>query len=132
MQLVRLVEEAVRTGFGAPGGDAPPPVSPPGYLGLVVDEARRIVQRGSGQVDFGGNVIFWELFYRLFRQETGYLDRDVMYREVWPDPAGASVENGSIYSTVSRTRKMLEPIGVTIKHRKGLGYRLEELTEPIN
>jgi DNA-binding response OmpR family regulator len=94
-------------------------------LGLVLDHGRHRGSREPGQaVELGGSVRLWELLVALGKRHDRYFRTYDLISEVWGDyPAAES----TLWAAVSELRKMLGPLQVTIKHRKGIGYRLEDL-----
>jgi hypothetical protein len=120
---------------GLPGSPCrpAPPASPPevtGHLGVIVDEERRVLRRaGRCEVaDLSRTRLQWHLALALVRRgdrccSLGHL------REVWSahgkedDPQKKTIEDA-----VSRLRKLIRPLGLTVVHKMDLGYGLEELT----
>jgi DNA-binding response OmpR family regulator len=93
-------------------------------LDLVLDHGRRRVTRGNGPyVELGGQCQLWEILEELCRRYDGYCPIRDLRTAVWGDyPADES----TVWSAVSDLRKRLRPLDVTIRHVKGLGYRLED------
>lgn len=100
----------------------------PGYLGMVLVPGRHLIRRaGSPQtVDLKGNVVYWEILRCLMRREHAYCSKTDLIQEVWV-ARDSEPEDATVWSAVSHLRKQLQPLGVTIRAVKGLGYRLEEV-----
>lgn len=95
-------------------------------LGLVLDHSRQQVTRqGRPQVDLGGNCRLWELLTALCKRFDSYYPITDLMSEVWG--RNCLVEEGTVYGAVSDLRTRLRPLGLTIKHKKRIGYRLAEL-----
>jgi hypothetical protein len=95
------------------------------YLDLVFDDgAHRVVRKGAA-AEFGGNVVLWELARALFKRGEGYYRLNDLRNDVWerygltPSP-----EDATVYAAVNDVRKLLKPLGVGVKHTKGVGYSL--------
>jgi DNA-binding response OmpR family regulator len=96
-------------------------------LGLVLEHDRRRATRESGHsTELGGNGRLWDLLEALARRHDAYYPTNDLIRAVW---VGYSVEAGTLWGAVSDLRKALLPLGLTIRHVKGLGYRLEDLAK---
>jgi hypothetical protein len=54
-----------------------------GFLDLVVDEARHIVERNSRKVEFGNKFKAWLLFWLLFRAREHGCSRNDLTKELW-------------------------------------------------
>jgi DNA-binding response OmpR family regulator len=94
-------------------------------LGLELDHDRHRAARESGpSIELGGNVRLWDLLEALARRHDAYYPTNELIRAVW---VGYSVEAGTLWAAGSDLRKRLRPLGLTIRHVKGLGYRLEDL-----
>jgi hypothetical protein len=109
------------------GGTDPAPA--PGYLGLVVDdENRRVTRQGrNGSAEFEGKALAWALFRAFWNNREKYTTLDQI-RAIWgaaaitndPDPNYIQVE-------ISRLRRLLKPIDISVRNGRGLGYRLIDL-----
>ena len=94
-------------------------------LDLVLDHGRHRVTRGTRPpVDLGGNCRLWQVLTELCRRYDDYYPARDLRAAVWDD---CYVEYETLWAAVSELRKRLRPLGLTVKHVKGLGYRLEDL-----
>lgn len=98
-----------------------------GYLGLVLDPTRHTAYRqGYPPLKLAGNVRLWQLLETLYGRQDAYHRKNDLAHDVW-GPAEIDPEESTIWSAISDLRKYLKQLGLTIKHTKGIGYRLEEL-----
>jgi DNA-binding response OmpR family regulator len=97
-------------------------------LGVTLDHGRHRVCRGAGSfVDLGGQCRLWQVLTVLCRRYDSYLSKGDLRRQVWDDyPA----EDLTLWGAVCELRSRLRPLGLTIRHAKGLGYRLEDVQGP--
>jgi DNA-binding winged helix-turn-helix (wHTH) protein len=99
-------------------------------LGLVLEHHRHRVTRENGSfVELGGNCKLWKLLAALCKRCDHYCPARDLRAEVWE---GYLIEEGTLWGAVSDLRKRLRPLGIAIKHVKGLGYRLEDLRIPVS
>jgi hypothetical protein len=96
-----------------------------GHLGLEVDEDKRQVRRNGckNAAEFEGNVKAFQVFLALHRRRDNYFRTADLVYEVWGDSA---IERGTLYTTISMTKKIISGLGVIIISRKNLGYQLVE------
>jgi hypothetical protein len=111
------VVEAVAS---APGAD----VSRPGYLGIILDARRQVGRVGLPTiVSFASQQRLWQLLEFLCRRGDRYSSINDVIAGGWVVHK-ASPELSTVYSAISRLRKLLVPLGVTVEYRDALGYRL--------
>jgi hypothetical protein len=90
-----------------------------GYLGLFVDEANHTVSRDGQTVEFGSEEKPWQVFLYLF--ESGQRHRDLLeVDDLWDSPHTSN----AVQKAISTARKILNPLGVTIKSESGPRYFL--------
>ncbi len=65
------------------------------------------------------------LLLTLIRAEQHPVDKDELYRTVWGTEALG--DHKTLFTTVSRLNKKLDPANVHVVSRRGLGYTLEDL-----
>lgn len=95
-------------------------------LGLVLDHSRhQVTRQGCSPVDLGGNCRLWAILTELCKRHNAYLLKKDLISAVWG--YGVIPEEVTVYAAMSELRRRLRPLGLTIKHTKGLGYRLEDL-----
>jgi DNA-binding winged helix-turn-helix (wHTH) protein len=96
-------------------------------LQLTLDHSRhRITRKGYPPVDLGGQCRLWKILTRLCQRYDGYLPKNDLTDDVWDDYGAVSVEEVTVYAAISELRSSLLPLALTIKHVKGIGYRLEK------
>jgi hypothetical protein len=106
--------------------------TPPGYLGLQVDEAKRRVQRKGTTpvVEFQGNKLIFMLFCKLLDKGEALTSPEEL-RRVWDSLGGSHLpELSTIRDAVSELRGLLKPLSVGVKTTRTAGYELEDLTPP--
>jgi DNA-binding response OmpR family regulator len=96
-------------------------------LGLTVDHARDVVARNGAVVHLGGNVRLWQILGELCKRYDRYYPSEDLLVAVWEDYLPSL---GTFWRAVYDLRRRLEPLGLTIKFVKGLGYRLDEDQKP--
>jgi DNA-binding response OmpR family regulator len=99
-------------------------------LDLALDHGRRRVTRGAGLfVDLGGQCRLWKILAELSKRFDAFYPKNDLIAAVWDEDGLAyyGIEDNTVYAAVSDLRRMLHPLGLHIKHVKGLGYRLEDL-----
>jgi DNA-binding response OmpR family regulator len=97
-------------------------------LGLVLNHDRHRATREPGScIDLGGHVRLWRLLTQLGRRYDSYYCKEDLIKAVWEDLACDSIEEGTLYWAISDLRRRLRPLELSIKHTRGLGYRLEDL-----
>lgn len=93
-------------------------------LELVLDHDRHRVTRGTRPfVDLGGNCRLWQVLTELCKRYDRCCSASYLRAAVWE---GCFIEEGTLWGTVGDLRRRLRPLELTIKHFKGLGYRLED------
>jgi hypothetical protein len=99
-------------------------------FGLTIDENGRTARRGDKSVAFGGNEKPWLVFVALLRRHSGYYKTLDLGRDVWnPDRRYADPGDEVVHRTVCDLRKTyLVPLGLGVKHTRGIGYQLQEKT----
>jgi DNA-binding response OmpR family regulator len=96
-------------------------------LGITLDRTRQEVTRGNRPpVSLGGNCKQWAILTELWKRYDNYYLLNDLRATVWADE-GYLPEDSTVWALVSELRKRLRPLRLTIKHTKGLGYRLEHL-----
>jgi DNA-binding winged helix-turn-helix (wHTH) protein len=96
-------------------------------LQLTLDHSRhRITRKGYAPVDLGGQCRLWKILSQLCKRYDGYYPTNDLIAAVWDDYGAVSVEEGTVYGNISDLRSRLAPLGLSIKHVKGIGYRLEK------
>jgi hypothetical protein len=119
---------------GLPGSSSQPVPStgPPGsggYLGVIVDKDDQFLRREGwpGEADLSGSTLSWHLALTLLKRKNRCSSLGHLH-EVWKahgreeDPEKKTIEDA-----ISRLRRRIRPLGLTVVHKTGLGYRLEEL-----
>ncbi|MFO0954421.1 MAG: hypothetical protein U0835_25330 [Isosphaeraceae bacterium] len=108
-----------------PGGESGTP-----YLGLVLDCGNRRVTRPGRPVEvveFRGRKLLWELFRQLHEAGDDYLAMELVYA-VWTGHGVAErPEKRTVEDSISDLRKLLQPLGVTVRNSRGVGYMLCDL-----
>jgi hypothetical protein len=106
------------------------PELPPGLrrcpFGLTPnDRLHQISRKGYDQVvKFKGNQRLWDLLVVFLRESPrGPCRLNDLIHEVWKD---TNPEDGTVQGAISDLRKRLRALGITVKHEKGLGYRLQD------
>jgi hypothetical protein len=97
-----------------------------GYLGLELDEGRRVVRRvgTEGEVDLSRSRVLWGLLRVLLNQRDKFISIPDI-RESWsPFGRADTPEDGTIHDAISKLRGLIKSLGVTIENRSGIGYRL--------
>jgi hypothetical protein len=115
-------EQKATTEPGDLGAPASPDEQPAGYLGIVVDEAERTVQRKGFQsvVSFDGKRVLWPTFSLLLKKRGKVVPDDALRSDVHY----GTIEVGTISRSVSRVNKLIKPLGIQAKRVEGTGYRL--------
>ena len=94
-------------------------------LTLDFSSNRVLTRPGHGCVDFGAKQLLWRLAEHLYDAGESYRSTKDLDRNVWNlDDQGSVPEVSTIRSAVRSLRKILSPIGVTVKNQKRLGWRL--------
>lgn len=110
----------------AGGNSEIPAPQPPGYLGLIVDQARRCVRREGLSEEVTLTGLPFAVFVLLLRNRDSWTPRQII-RDEWrrTDPR-ADPEPDTVRSQISDLRGFLRPLGIAIHNRRGQGYRLED------
>ena len=99
--------------------------APQTFLGILIDEERRLVVRGTAQAEFGGYDIPWRMFLAMYRSTTAYVSSKDLIGAGWPDPEGFMAIDTHVQDKISELRKILDPISLTVANKRNVGYRLE-------
>jgi hypothetical protein len=99
-------------------------------FGLTIDENRRTVTRGNRTAKFEGHNLPWCIFLCLVFRYDGYYETNKLLTAAWED-AGAGFCNDprNLRVHIVTVRELLSPLGLTVKYKKKIGYRLEELVK---
>jgi hypothetical protein len=111
----------------APGTTAKSTTTRKYAFDLAIDENSRTVWRGNRTANFGGNEKPWLVLVALLRRYPAFYAIEDLGPEIWnPTDRDTDPEEHTVHRTVSDLRKHLAPIGIGVKHTRGVGYRLEE------
>jgi hypothetical protein len=98
---------------------------------LTMDENERTARRGDESVAFGGNEKPWLVFTALLRRHPAHYKTPDLGRAVWnPDGKDCDPEDHVVHRTVSDLREYITPLGIVVKHIRGIGYQLIEKITP--
>jgi hypothetical protein len=86
---------------------------------MKADLAGRKVRRGDKEADLGGNRPAWETLVKLANNYPSRTLAVAMQRE--------ETELGAVYAAVSKLRRLLAPLGITILNPGRRGYLLAEV-----
>ncbi|MCI0685574.1 MAG: winged helix-turn-helix domain-containing protein [Gemmataceae bacterium] len=101
-------------------------------LGLQLDPTRhRATRDGKPCADLGGNCRLWRILVMLAERHGSYVPKRDLIGAVWDDLGAVSIEDGTLWSAISKLRRFLMPLDLTVRHTKGLGYRLVAQTKSI-
>jgi hypothetical protein len=127
---------ATRAGH-RPGPPEPPsqpvpsagPLEMSAHLGVIVDEERHVLRRaGRSEVaDLSGSRLSWHLALALLARGDRYCSLDRLCGVWEAHGAEENPEKKTIEDAISRLRKRIRPLGLTVVHKAELGYALAEL-----
>jgi hypothetical protein len=107
------------------------PVAPKAWpFETTIDENGRTARRGDAKVAFGGNEKPWLVFMALLRRHPGYYKTLELGHDVWnPDSGNYGLDDYAVHRVICDLRKTyLAPLGLGVKHTRGIGYQLQERT----
>ena len=100
------------------------PTLPPTFLSIAVDQSQRIVARDGNRVEFGSYTIPWRLFLEIWHRAANYTSAQDLVRAGWNDEDSLAIDI-NVWHHVSVLRRLISPLGLTVKSKRGVGYRLE-------
>ena len=102
-----------------------------GYLGLELNSgshtARRKVKGKPAVVDLSSRPTLWNLLLLLEGAGDQWVSKDAAHRNWGGIGSQAKVSNGTIDDAYSVLRRILGPLGVTVKTKRRTGSRFEQL-----
>ncbi len=101
------------------------PRGAPGYLGLVLNQSACQVSRLGKDQTLGG-AMPWGVLRILEHSGSDFCSRDMLGR-AWGNALYDAPDLGTLDKVLSDLRKVLTPLGIRIKNRRKLGWRLEEM-----
>lgn len=92
-------------------------------------EQRKAVREGR-EAGFGGFGYAWQMFRILLARHPGYCSPSELGSAIWnpKGEVGGNPSLASVYTTRKQVDNIISAIGLTVQSRRGLGYRLEELS----
>jgi len=111
---------------------APSQANPP-FLGLVLDKPNRRISRlgRSGNVEFGGRDLIFQIFIILFLKNINYNDKEILRNSMKFHGFTDMVLDQRIHERIHELRKLLIPLGIDVKNSRTMGYKLSELDNNI-
>ena len=104
----------------------------PGYLGLQLDGARRIIKRAGydDHVDLAHSCLHWAILEKLEEARDRFLPTDSLIA-IW-EAVGVARKPapGTVDATISELRKKLRVLGIDILSVRKVGRRLTEMAVP--
>jgi hypothetical protein len=99
-------------------------------FGLTIDENRRTIKRGKHTAEFEGHNLAWCILLRLIDRYDSYYETEALGHDAWEDAGqGHCADTRSLQVHLVTVRKRLKRLGLTVKYKKKIGYRLEELSK---
>jgi hypothetical protein len=99
-----------------------------GYLGLQFDTLRWIVKRlgCDEQADLSKAPLYWDLLRKLSDGEDTWVGRPEL-EMVWQSSGAADKpQRTTIYNAITKLKKMINVLGLTVDSRRFVGWRLME------
>ena len=78
---------------------------------------RKIVERSLGQIDFKHRFVLLEILFLLSKNPGIYFDKEQLAKMIWKDEYNPLIHDKLIYTSVSRLRKLIEPIDSDSKRK---------------
>ena len=100
-----------------------------GYLGLQLDEGRRVVRRAGWdvEVELSSANLHWGMLLALEKSRDSWLSSESL-RLVWKNfGTDDNPEEGTVNDAVSELRRKLRPLGINIKSSRKVGRKLVEI-----
>jgi hypothetical protein len=94
-----------------------------GPLGLEVNENNHAIRRKGKTAEFNGMGKAWDVFDCLRKRHPALYRTTDLGRDAW----GHEVDDNSVHKQTGAVRELLEPLGVTVKHTRPIGYVLTAL-----
>jgi tetratricopeptide (TPR) repeat protein len=78
---------------------------------------RKIVERSLGTIDFKHRFVLLEILFLLSKNPGLYFDKEQLAKMIWKDEYNPLIHDKLIYTSVSRLRKLIEPIDADSKRK---------------
>jgi tetratricopeptide (TPR) repeat protein len=78
---------------------------------------RKIVERSLGTIDFKHRFVLLEILFLLSKSSGSYFDKEQLAKMIWKDEYNPLIHDKLIYTSVSRLRKLIEPLDSDSKRK---------------
>jgi DNA-binding winged helix-turn-helix (wHTH) protein len=96
-----------------------------GPFGVVLDPREWRATRDTAVANFAGKENPWKIFQLLCRIYPSITPKADLLNSVWGEGEGSEE---SLFAHLTSVRKIIKPLGLTVKNTRKVGYRLAELS----
>jgi hypothetical protein len=96
-------------------------------LGIMLDHNLHTAIRERETADFVGKPTAWTVFVALCSRHPQYYATADLRRDAWGDRQKMVAAPNLVSTQIVAIKKLVRPLGVTVVHKRGQGYRLEPM-----
>ncbi len=84
---------------------------------IYLDRHNRLIQeKGLGTIDFKHRFVLLEILFLMARNPGRPYDKEALARSIWKDEYNPLIHDKLIYTSISRLRKLIEPVQGRMKY----------------